>query len=111
MEIPEDRQTDTTENITFPQTTYAGVIIVCTHIETRVVQFTLISMVTLFTGTRIQGFADVEAGTTVLTWSCVAGVVHITRVAVVTIQTLTSEGGVRLVETDSSVAVKIKYDH
>ena len=68
-------------------------------------------MVTLLAGAHIQGFADVDAGTTVLTWRCVAGVVHITRVAIVTIQTLTSEGGVGLVETDSSVAVKIKCAH
>ena len=82
-----------------------------THIETRVVQLTLISMVTLLTGAHIEGFTDVEAGTTVLTRSCVAGIVHITRVAVVTIQTLTSEGGVRLIETDTSVAVKKKCNH
>ena len=68
-------------------------------------------MVTLLTGAHIQGFTDVEAGTAVLTRSCVAGVVRITRVTIVTILTLTSEGGVGLVETDSSVAAKTEHDH
>ena len=94
-----------------PKLRIEAVTIVCTHIETRVVQLTLISMVTLLTGAHIEGFTDVEAGTTVLTRSCVAGIVHITRVAVVTIQTLTSEGDVRLIETDTSVAIKKKYNH
>ena len=65
-------------------------------------------MVTLFTSTHIESLADVDASSTVLTRSCVTGIVHITRVAIVTIQTLASKGGVGLVETDSSVAVKTK---